>query len=70
MKEKTLTDKQSRAHRIINDINREILDRHFVMDRIASTVGAAQEYYKNEYRKIEKKLSDWREELDALNQVN
>jgi hypothetical protein len=70
MKEKTLTDKQNRANRIINDINREILDRQFVLDRINSTTGAAQSYYRNEYRKIEKKLAEWREELDALNQVN
>jgi hypothetical protein len=70
MKEKTLTDKQARAHRIINDINREILDRQFVLDRINSTFGAAQSYYRNEYQKIEKKITEWREELDALNQVN
>jgi hypothetical protein len=70
MKEKTLIEKQNHANRIINNINREILDRQFVLDRINSTTGAAQSYYRTEYQKIEKKLAEWREELDALNQLN
>lgn len=70
MKEKTLQEKQARANRIINDINREILDRQFVLDRINSTHGAANTYYRNEFKKIEKKIQEFREELDALGQVN
>lgn len=70
MKEKTLQEKQTRANRIINEINREVLDRQFVLDRINSTSGAAHTYYLAEYKKIEAKLANWRTELDALNQVN
>jgi hypothetical protein len=70
MKQKTIEEKQARANRIINDMNREILDRQFVMERVASTTGAAQAYYRAEYKKIEQKIADWRAELDALGQVN
>lgn len=69
-KEKSLIEKTAIANRILASIKDELLTKGYLEMQVDSTVGAANSHYRNELRKCEKKIADWREELLALGVVN
>ena len=68
--EKSLSEKTVIAHRLLASIKDELLTKGFLESRINSTCGAAKAHYQNELEKCEKKIADWREEIEALGVVN
>jgi hypothetical protein len=69
-KEKSLVEKLVIANRILASIKDELLTQGYLESQINSTFGAAQAHYRNELKKCEKKIDDWRKELEALGVVN
>ena len=69
-KEKSLAEKTVIAHRILASIKDELLTKGYLESQINSTFGAAQSHYRNELKKCEKRIEDWRSEIESLGVVN
>jgi hypothetical protein len=68
--EKSLSEKTVIANRLLASIKDELLTKGYLEIQINSTFGAAQSHYRNELKKSETKIDDWRKELEALGVVN